>query len=127
MWDIVTNASSHYYSQYTQEYAAAGKVVLTPDNSRFLHLDMVQIYDTSTYARETFGSDMMNPTANSLNSIPSNPIFIVYDKSTENIFYENPEYDYPSTVKLSSFLSISHISFQALRSLILPYLRTSIP
>ena len=101
MWKIVTNASSHYYSQYTQEYATHGKVVLTPDNSRFLHLDMVQLYDTSTYFRETFGSDMMNPTSNSLNSIPSNPIFIVYDKSTENIFYENPEYDYPRTSKMS--------------------------
>jgi hypothetical protein len=106
MWDIVENASSVYYSQYTQEYndeynASAGIVVLSPDNSRFLHLDMVQLYDSSTYSRDTFGSDMLNPTANSFNSIPSQPIFIVYDKTTEDKFYENPEYDYPRTIKLS--------------------------
>jgi hypothetical protein len=106
MWNIVENASSHYYSQYTQEYydeyvPDSNKVVLSSDNSRVLHLDMVQLYDSSTYQRDTFGSDMLNPTANSFNSIPSQPIFVVYDKTTEDKFYENPEYDYPRTIKLS--------------------------
>jgi len=101
MWHIVQNASSPYYSKYTQEYSASNVVVLTPDNSRFWHLDMVQLYDTSTYQRDTFGSDLLNPTSNSFNAIASQPIFFVYDKTTEDKFYENPEYDYPSTVKLS--------------------------
>lgn len=101
MWHIVQNASSPYYSKYTQEHATHGKIVLTSDNSRFWHLDMVQIYDTSTYQRDTFGSDLLNPTSNSLNAIPSEPIFFVYDKTTEDKFYENPEYDYPSTSKMT--------------------------
>lgn len=101
MWDIVKNASSVYYSELNASYKAASTFLINSDNSRFWHLDMVQRYDTSTYSRNTFGSDQLNPTAGSFNTIASQPLFFVYDKSTENTFYENPEYDYPGTSKLS--------------------------
>jgi len=101
MWDIVKNASSAYYSELNASYKAASTFLIDSDNSRFWHLDMVQRYDVSTYARRTFGSDQLNPTQGSFNTIASQPLFFVYDKSTENTFYENPEYDYPTTSKLS--------------------------
>ena len=94
MWKTPENSSSPYFA-----------VDLTSDNSRFLHIDMVNNFDSMTdavYNRKTFGSDLMNATVNSLNSIPSCPIFFVYDKTTENIFYDNPEYVYNASNEVTT-------------------------
>ncbi len=101
MWDFVSNASSAYYNEFNASYKTPGSFIISPDNSRFWHIDMVQVYDSSTYFRYTFGSDQLNPVVGSLNTIPSQPLFFAYDKSTENTFYENPEYVYPGTIKLT--------------------------
>ena len=100
-WDVSKNSSSPYYQAKTgASNIPVGEVLITSDNSRMLHLDMIQVYDNGSEKRNRFGSDCYNPTANSKQSIPSAPLFFVYDKSTENIFYGNPEYT-PSTTKLS--------------------------
>ena len=100
-WRISENASSPYFSKENASNLTAGAFLISPENSRVLHLDMVQKYDpTGIQARQSFGSDLLHPTQNSLESIPSAPIFFVYDKSTENKFYGNPEYT-ATTTKLS--------------------------
>jgi hypothetical protein len=75
----------------------------TIDNSRFLHLDMVQAYDNSSKTlavdRKEFGSDMYY-NASSLNepeiikyNSHSQPLFFTYIKEDENKFYANPQYN----------------------------------
>ena len=76
---------------------------MTSDNSRFLHVDMVNTYETpkvndSRAARLTFGSDMYedatSPVTNdtTLKNRASCPLFFTYIKEQENTFFVNPEY-----------------------------------
>ena len=72
---------------------------LTSDNSRFLHIDMLQAYESASKTlcsnRREFGSDQYckNP-ANLAEAIryntPSEPLFVTYIKEQENNFYTNP-------------------------------------
>ena len=74
---------------------------LTSDNSRFLHLDMIQAYDsaskTTAQTRKDFGSDMNASTSITTSTlkynIPSEALFVTYLKDDENNFYENPIYE----------------------------------
>jgi hypothetical protein len=76
-------------------------IKLTSDNSRFLHLDMVQAYDnaskTTAQTRKEFGSDMNASTFLTTSSlkynIPSEVLFVTYIKDDENTFYETPIYE----------------------------------
>lgn len=77
----------------------------TIDNSRFLHLDMVQAFDnaskTQAVDRTEFGSDMYyNPTSIGANvgnlikyNTHSQALFFTYLKEDENKFYANPQYN----------------------------------
>ena len=77
----------------------------TIDNSRFLHLDMVQAFDnaskTTAVERKEFGSDMYYNPASIGANIPnilkynthSQPLFFTYIKEDENKFYANPQYN----------------------------------
>ena len=94
MWDF-RNGSDPYYNKG-----------LTRDNSRFLHIDMIQAYDhpdkTKAVPRKEIGSDCYfgdkntDPTnASDLNNMirydtPSQPIFFTFLKEDENTFYTNP-------------------------------------
>ena len=98
-WDVSKNSSSPYYQQKSEGNVPVGEVLITSDNSRMMHVDMIQVYDNGSQKRNTFGSDCMAPIVGLL-GVPSAPLFFVYDKSTENIFYGNPEYT-TSTTKLS--------------------------
>lgn len=90
-WDF-KNASSVYHTNTPR---------LTPDNSRFVHLDMLQAYENSSKTlasdRKEFGSDMNASTTIEATAIkyntPSEPLFITYIKDDENTFYEEPEYN----------------------------------
>ena len=72
---------------------------LTSDNSRFLHIDMLQAYESASKTlcsdRKEFGSDQykQNP-ANLAEAIkyntPSEPLFVTYIKEQENEFFTNP-------------------------------------
>ena len=103
-WDF-RNASSVYHSNDPR---------LTPDNSRFLHLDMVQAYENSSKTlasdRKEFGSDMNASTTTESVAIkyntPSEPLFITYIKDDENTFYEEPEYnDVSKKLSYGAFLN----------------------
>ena len=75
------------------------------DNSRFLHLDMIQAYDNASkdiaVDRKEFGSDMYYKTEdipnNASNIIQYNthsePLFFTYRKEDENTFYAEPQYN----------------------------------
>ena len=75
------------------------------DNSRFLHLDMIQAYDNASkdiaVDRKEFGSDMYYKTDdiadNASNIIQYNthsePLFFTYRKEDENTFYADPQYN----------------------------------
>lgn len=77
---------------------------LSSDNSRFLHLDMLQVHDktnkTLAQTRKEFGSDMNASTSladiNLKFNIASEPLFVTYIKEDENTFYENPIYNFRS-------------------------------
>ena len=77
---------------------------LSSDNSRFLHLDMVQAYDnaskTTAQTRKELGSDMNAstpyPDRNLRYNIASEPLFVTYIKEDENTFYENSIYNFRS-------------------------------
>jgi len=85
----------------------------TIDNSRFLHLDMVQAFDnaskTTAVERKEFGSDMYyNPSSIAPNTSTiikynthSQPLFFTYMKEDENKFYANPQYN--DTIKQLSY------------------------
>jgi len=95
-WDF-RNASGAYYSKNASNR-------MTSDNCRFLHLDMLQAYESASKTlcsdRKEFGSDMyyepgeqatVESTIIKYNT-PSQPLFFTYRKTDENTFYENPEY-----------------------------------
>ena len=91
LWDF-RNASSVYHTNTPR---------LTSDNSRFLHLDMVQAYENASKTlasdRKEFGSDMNASTTVAATAIkyntPSEPLYITYIKDDEDTFYEEPEYN----------------------------------
>ncbi len=78
-------------------------VQLTPDNSRFLHIDMVQAHADADKAkgptRKEFGSDLyfdktaVNASVSIKYNTASAPIFLTYIKEQENTFYEEPIYN----------------------------------
>ncbi len=94
MWDF-RNASGPYYNRG-----------LTRDNSRFLHIDMIQAYDNASKTKAVprgelgsdcyFGDSTTNPSnASDLNQMiqydtPSQPIFFTFLKQDEDSFYTNP-------------------------------------
>ena len=96
-WDF-RNSSGKYYNN---------SVKLTPNNSRFLHIDMVQAYDNASKTlavdRNELGSDCYYGNASTdivadLSSIikydtPSEPLFITFIPDDEDSFYTNPIYD----------------------------------
>jgi len=85
----------------------------TIDNSRFLHIDMVQAFDnaskTTAVDRTEFGSDMyynpisIGPNAGKLvqYNTHSQPLFFTYLKEDENKFYADPQYN--DTIKQLSY------------------------
>jgi hypothetical protein len=95
-WDF-RNASGAYYSKNASNR-------MTSDNCRFLHLDMLQAYESASKTlcsdRKEFGSDMYYEPGNDppvestiiKYNTPSQPLFFTYRKTDENTFYENPEY-----------------------------------
>jgi hypothetical protein len=97
-WDF-RNASGVYHNNSPR---------LTSDNSRFLHLDMLQAYENSSKTlcsdRKEFGSDMNASTTVLAQAIkyntPSEPLFVTYIKADENTFYDTPVYE-NDTKKLS--------------------------
>ena len=75
---------------------------LTSDNSRFLHIDMLQSYESASKTlcsnRKEFGSDQYHQTPANLaiaiaSNTPSEPIFVTYKKEQENEFFTNPFFD----------------------------------
>jgi len=75
---------------------------LTSDNSRFLHIDMLQSYESASKTlcsnRKEFGSDQYHQTPANLaiaiaSNTPSEPIFVTYIKEQENEFFTNPFFD----------------------------------
>ena len=76
---------------------------LAPENSRFLHIDMIQAHaltDKSlTVKRKDFGSDLYyKPPSSPLDkefqyNTTSSPLFLTYIKEQENTFFEEPIYD----------------------------------
>lgn len=97
-WDF-RNASNIYYHE-SAPYRTPWPKKLTSDISRFLHLDMVQAYEsaskTTASERKEFGSDMNASTTVLATAIkyntPSEPLFVTYIKEQEDTFYEEPIY-----------------------------------
>ena len=89
LWDF-RNASNVYHDNIIE---------LTSDNSRFIHLDMVQAFENSSKTlasdRSDFGSDMYTNVGDNASkyAVSSQPLFVTYVKSDENTFYEDPQYN----------------------------------
>ena len=102
--DGVTNAISPQGTSLTFTITDT-LVALTSDNSRFLHIDMIQAFDdadkATTSTRKDFGSDLYYDTAvvggseqpNVKYNTNSAPVFFTYIKEQENTFFEEPMYD----------------------------------
>jgi hypothetical protein len=96
-WDFRNSAGKYYNNS----------VKLTSNNSRFLHIDMVQAYDnaskTLAVERHELGSDCYygdsdtDLTTDKSNIIkyntPSEPLFITFIPEDEDTFYTNPIYE----------------------------------
>ena len=78
-------------------------VKLTPDNSRFIHIDMIQAYDNASKTlavdRKDFGSDLYhNNFVGATNgggrrySTCSEPLWVTYIKDQEDEFFDEPVY-----------------------------------
>jgi hypothetical protein len=75
-------------------------VKLTPDNSRFVHIDMIQAYDyaskTLAVDRKDFGSDLYHndfALKSRRYSTCSEPLWVTYIKDQEDQFFDEPVYD----------------------------------
>jgi len=75
-------------------------VKLTPDNSRFIHIDMIQAYDNASKTlavdRKDFGSDLYHnaaaPHARRYSTC-SQPLWVTYIKDQEDEFFDEPVYN----------------------------------
>lgn len=84
-WDIVKHPDSPYYSQILDD------VAITINNSRFFHMDQQNRFQSGKIhgrLHAEFGSDMYGDT--SYENIASQPLFIYYDKSQEDKYYDSP-------------------------------------
>ena len=74
-------------------------VKLSPDNSRFIHIDMIQKYDNASKTlavdRKDFGSDLYHADASGLRrySTCSEPLWVTYIKDQEDEFFDEPVYN----------------------------------
>lgn len=75
-------------------------VKLSPDNSRFLHIDMIQAHDnaskTDAVDRKDFGSDLYHndfALGSMRYSVCSEPLWVTYIKDQEDEFFDEPVYN----------------------------------